>query len=405
LFHYSQEELRRVEQLGQMQTNLGQALGRLLATCAEFRSSDYAEHLTGPLHTHAERIEQLSAWVSGVAQDFVDADGGEQPFFVAPLQQTGALNLDDATPEEPPAGPIPRLTLGPVHSPADQSFFVAPLQHTTALSLDDATVHPTQPPISNARFKLFENQPRSMADLAVLVNERYLKDYQTDETQQAGPIGITQIGPNRYLVTLVGIEWDTDMETNRLRNAMVDQGTPFNSDYFNIVEKTIRANIPAGSELVLAAHSHGGIVAQNLAGDSFFNLNEWPMYNGWLDGDSDEYIVTDVITFGSPVSQWPNGTIEYHMYAVADDVVPKLGVVHPLDAGVMNDSGKFHSLPGAPEGMTAHSLKTYAYLLKRDNPLNELSFTIEEWGPTYTFAADYWHNDGAELAPFPQEEK
>jgi hypothetical protein len=265
-------------------------------------------------------------------------------------------------------------------------------------------VYPTLPPRSNARFKLIEEQPRNMADLASLINSRYRNPNQSEE-QQRGPIGITQIGPNRYLVTLVGIEWDTDNEANRLRNAMIDQGTPFNSAYFNIVQKTNRANVPTGAELVLAAHSQGGIVAQNLAGNSFFNRNEWPMYNGWLDDASDEYIVTDVITFGSPVAQWPNGTIEYHMYAVADDFVPMLGVVHPIDAKAMNTSGQYHRLPGAPEGKDAHSLETYAHLLKGDDPLNNLSFTIEEWGPTYTFFADEWLDSGAGLAPFPQEER
>jgi hypothetical protein len=312
----------------------------------------------------------------------------------------------EGTPDEPPAGPIPRLTLGPIHAPSDPSFFVAPLQQTGAINLDDATVYPTLPPISNARFRRIEDQPRTMSDLALLINSRYRGPDDHAEQDQAGPIGITQIGQNRYLVTLVGIEWDTDVEANRLRNAIIDQSTPFNSAYFNIVEKTIRSNIPAGAELVLAAHSHGGIVAQNLAGNSWFNQNEWSMFNnGWLDDASDEYNVTDVITFGSPVAQWPNGTIEYHMYEVADDFVPKLGVVHPLDAGAMDDSGKFHPLLGAPDNKDAHSLETYAYLLEGDTSLNNLSFTIEEWGPTYTFSADEWQDTGAALAPFPQEER
>lgn len=58
------------------------------------------------------------------------------------------------------------------------------------------------------------------------------------------------------------------------------------------------AGIPSGAEVVLAGHSQGGIVAGNLAAD--------PAFNGGADG----YMVTDVLTVGSPVEQisFPDGT-------------------------------------------------------------------------------------------------
>jgi hypothetical protein len=124
LFHFCQEEQKRTEQLAQLKCNLNQALNRFFGTCPGFNAIGHPEQIVGPLHTHAERIEQIAAWVSGVAQDFADADGGGQAFFVAPLQQTLPISLEDATLDVPPPT-APQLNLErPAGEPA---FFVAPL--------------------------------------------------------------------------------------------------------------------------------------------------------------------------------------------------------------------------------------------------------------------------------------
>jgi hypothetical protein len=200
-----------------------------------------------------------------------------------------------------------------------------------------------------------------------------------------------------------------DNRANRLSNAMTDQGTPFNSPYFHIVKKTIRANVPSGAELIFAAHSHGGIVAQNLAGDSDFNQREDLPLDYLGDDDDNEYIINEVITFGSPVSQLPTAQVDYHMFAIDDDLVPILRMAHPIDASIMRDNGDFTYLGNAPdplpEGKSAHSLWTYAFLLQHDSALNNLDFAIEEWGSTYTFSAYDWQDINSQFAPFPPEER
>ena len=247
--------------------------------------------------------------------------------------------------------------------------------------------------------------PTDMISLYQMVSRRYPQGSQTADEQQ-GPIGVTQIAPNRYLVTLVGIEWDSWSGANALDNAALDQ-LGINSEYYAVVRETLEEQIPPGAEIVLAGHSHGGIVAQNLARDAGFNSNaERPLLSRLFGGNGGDYKVTDVITFGSPVSGSPASGTRYRMFANEGDPVTWLSAMNNGTRREMERNGQYIYIPKPPDGTPGggdngffgpHS--SYADTLRalRDNPnspygqdIYNLPFQIDSWSQTETFRAQRW---------------
>ncbi len=129
-----------------------------------------------------------------------------------------------------------------------------------------------------------------------------------------GPITITQgtlKQSNRsytvHLVTLSGTENVSNQTTGYLTDALA--GFNLNNKYLSNAVNTIMRSVPAGSRLVIAGHSLGGMVGQQIAANSTIK---------------NRYVVMNTITFGSPLLA--AGSREGTVYRLGDtsDIVPYL---------------------------------------------------------------------------------
>jgi hypothetical protein len=246
--------------------------------------------------------------------------------------------------------------------------------------------------------------PQNMTDLWNAVNALY----QGDAPDQQGPIGITQIGDNRYLVTLSGIEemgFFGSERYNNLNNA-ISEAMGGTSPYQEQVMATIRAQIPPGAELVIAGHSEGGIVAQNLAANHAFNRNASSWWNypwnearrrlGW--GQGGDYRVTHIVSFGSPMSQVPVDGVDYTMITTSADPVSLTGLYGrgggPLPTQIEIptawEKGGF-DWRNPFESHSAYGRSLEAIENDPNSPLRDvldLPFGIDIWSKTETFRAN-----------------
>ena len=106
-----------------------------------------------------------------------------------------------------------------------------------------------------------------------------------------GPISITQgvlkngsSSKQVYLVTLSG----TEMVFNQSTEVITDLLSGFNlqNPYYTNVVSTILANIPQNSNLIIAGHSLGGMIAQQVAADQTIKA---------------KYNILNTVCFGSPL--------------------------------------------------------------------------------------------------------
>lgn len=129
-----------------------------------------------------------------------------------------------------------------------------------------------------------------------------------------GPITITKgiyISRNSqksfYLITLSGTESVSNQTTGYLTDALA--GFNLNNKYYQNVVSIITSNIPQNSNLVLAGHSLGGMIAQQVASNTTIKAR---------------YNVLNTVTFGSPLLS--AGTREGTVRRLGDtsDIVPYL---------------------------------------------------------------------------------
>ena len=141
-----------------------------------------------------------------------------------------------------------------------------------------------------------------------------------------------------YLVTLSG----TEMVFNQSTEVLTDLFSGFNlkSAYYYNVVKIIRNNIPKGANLILAGHSLGGMIAQQVAADTTIKYY---------------YNVLNTVCFGSPLlaAGFREGTVR--RLGDISDVVPLLSsnlFVTPVRAllGLNREDGGYYLRP-----VTAHT--------------------------------------------------
>ena len=125
-----------------------------------------------------------------------------------------------------------------------------------------------------------------------------------------GPISIIEGKLNStkvYLVTLSGTEDVKGQSTGYLTDLL--SGFNLKSAYYDNVVAVISDNIPAGSNIILAGHSLGGMIAQQVAADSTIKAN---------------YNIKNTVCFGSPLLS--AGSREGTVKRLGDtsDVVPYL---------------------------------------------------------------------------------
>lgn len=107
-----------------------------------------------------------------------------------------------------------------------------------------------------------------------------------------GPITVTKgtlkqsFGRNKevYLITLSGTEFVNNQSTGVITDLL--SGFNLNNAYSKNVVKVICNNIPKGSNLILAGHSLGGMIAQQTAANKTIKNN---------------YNILNTVTFGSPL--------------------------------------------------------------------------------------------------------
>ena len=147
------------------------------------------------------------------------------------------------------------------------------------------------------------------ADVANLVGAGYNQGTKGPITITKGVLKTTWSSKEVYLVTFSG----TEMVFNQSTEWITDLFSGFNlhnAYYYNAVN-VILSNIPRNANLVLAGHSLGGMIAQQIASDSTIKAN---------------YKILNTVTFGSPLLSL--GTREGTVKRLGDkaDFVPALSV-------------------------------------------------------------------------------
>lgn len=175
------------------------------------------------------------------------------------------------------------------------------------------------------------------AEIAQLVSDGYNGGVKGPITITKGTLQKSFSSKEIYLVTLSGTEWVFNQSTE----AITDLFSGFNlkSAYYYNVVNIILNNIPKGSNLVLAGHSLGGMIAQQVAADSTIKA---------------KYNILNTVTFGSPLLS--AGSREGTVKRLGDinDPVPLLSAnifVKPLWAliGLNRENGGYYFKP-----ITAH---------------------------------------------------
>ena len=120
-----------------------------------------------------------------------------------------------------------------------------------------------------------------------------------------------------YLVCLSG----TEQVKNQSTGAWTDlkSGFELNSPYLTAAINAIKANVPTNSNLIIAGHSLGGMIAQQLSGNSAIK---------------DYYNVMNVETFGSPLVNASNREGTLKRLGDTSDLVPYLSATALVQYGL-----------------------------------------------------------------------
>lgn len=175
------------------------------------------------------------------------------------------------------------------------------------------------------------------AQIAQLVHDGYNQGTKGPISIVKGTLKTTFSSKTVYLVTLSG----TEMVFNQSTEWVTDLLSGFNlkSAYYYNVVNVIKANVPKNANLILAGHSLGGMIAQQVSADS---------------GIKSRYNILNVVTFGSPLlaAGFREGTVR--RLGDTADVVPYLSgnlFVTPLRAiaGLNRENGGY-----GIQAITAH---------------------------------------------------
>ena len=147
------------------------------------------------------------------------------------------------------------------------------------------------------------------AEIAVLVSDGYNQGTKGPITITKGTLKSGWSSKTVYLITLSGTEMVFNQSTEYITDLFC--GFNLNNAYYSNAVNVILANVPKNANLIIAGHSLGGMVAQQIASDSSIKKN---------------YNVLNTVTFGSPLLSL--GTREGTVKRLGDkkDFVPALSV-------------------------------------------------------------------------------
>ncbi len=147
------------------------------------------------------------------------------------------------------------------------------------------------------------------AEIANLVGEGYNKGTKGPITITKGTLKSGWSTKTVYLVTFSGTEMVFNQSTEWITDLFC--GFNLNNAYYYNAVNVILSNIPKNANLILAGHSLGGMVAQQIAGDSTIKAN---------------YNILNTVTFGSPLISWGSREGTVKRLGDKNDFVPALSV-------------------------------------------------------------------------------
>lgn len=177
--------------------------------------------------------------------------------------------------------------------------------------------------------------PDSLAAVALSTVRAY-GDADVESTEDGGVRITTVNGPDgpSYIVSIPGTQtWAPtgDIPADLTGNLEVASGQSSTASEA-VRLAMMEAGIPSGAPVLLSGHSQGGMIAMELAGDPAFR---------------DQFAVTNVLTFGSPVDITAvPGDIDIVAFQHASDVVPR------LDLGGLSVDKTFHERPNSADVIT-----------------------------------------------------
>ena len=112
-----------------------------------------------------------------------------------------------------------------------------------------------------------------------------------------------------YLVALSGTQIKSNQSTGIITD--FEAGFSIQSAYLTDVKNAMVKYIPNGSNVVLAGHSLGGMICQQIASDSTMKA---------------DYVILNTVTFGSPLLGWLSREGATQRLGDSSDVVPYLSI-------------------------------------------------------------------------------
>ena len=206
--------------------------------------------------------------------------------------------------------------------------------------------------VAASAITMMFSTPVSAADTIVTyteANEIAEYCYQGYNEGEKGPIIVTKgtlksfwSTKQVYLITLSGTEFVEKQATGLFTDLLV--GFNQNNMYLDNVIRVIKDNIPKNSNLILAGHSLGGMVAQQVAASSYIK---------------DNYNVLNTVTFGSPLiaAGEREGTVK--RLGDTSDVIPYLSATGSIEKEVWKLCGLQRENGGYGTDMSSAHVDSY----------------------------------------------
>jgi len=176
-----------------------------------------------------------------------------------------------------------------------------------------------------------------------------------------GPVSITRgrLGnTNIYLVTLSGTEFVKNQSTGAWTDILA--GFNLNNAYYRNCVNIVNQNVPAGSNIMFAGHSLGGMVAQQLAADN---------------GLKGRYNIMYTLCYGSPLLAAGSREGTVRRLGDTSDIVP-----YASGSIINNTAWAISGLNRESGGYGANAYKAHIESYQRSDVWGAYDVTGAKWG-------------------------